>query len=496
MKEVLPGRALWAVAVCWVFGFVLLGAGSLHAQAAPLGPEGLDGGRFVGSARLTPKSDTLRAFRGAFSLGYAHTEAVLGTDDHHERIFSEFAGAFARLNWLQLALKLDGRYDIHRSKSLGNDSGFAGSTELTTRHAFAVGSKFSLAGQTRFRFPGANATKLGFSGVSSELSALASWAAWEGGELSGVFGYRFDRSAHALKNPDTLSQADQLGASVSRYNAVLAGAMLTAQLRRFTVVGEWSWDVNVGAGAPTPMQSPMRLRGALQTVVGERWVPGAEIGFGLSSRPQFNDLIRIEPRFWAAFTLGILLGKKPAPEPTEQPLDRATEEQPKVAAKGELVVLVTDADAPMAGAAVTVTMGEETLSAETDAGGRARFRVVRGEALDIEVTAQGCKPASQRVVLEQAHLELPVPVERSLPEGEIKGKVRSLRGGPLKAQVEILTTGQVLQTADDGTFLIDVPPGDYRLRISAEGHETQERSAQVERLGVTILVVDLRRTRK
>lgn len=495
MKEVLPGRALRAVAVCWVLSFVLFGARTLHAQAVPLAPDGLDGGRFVGSARVTPKSDTLRAFRGAFSLGYAHTESVLGTDDRHERIFSEFAGAWAQLAWLQLALKLDGRYDTHRSPTLGNDSGLAGSTDLTLRSAFEVSSKFSLAGQGRLRFPGANATKLGFSGVSTELSGLASWKAWEGGELSGVFGYRFDRSANALSDPDRLSAADRLGASVSRYDAMLIGAMFSAQLERFTLVGEWSWDVNVGSGAPAPMESPMRLRGALQTVVGERWVPGGEIGVTLSSRPVFDDLVRVEPRFWAAFTLGILLGKKPEAAPEVEHVEAAPA-VPTLATKGELVVLVTDADAPLAGAAVAVTMGEETLSSETDATGRARFRVLRGEQLKVSVTAQGCRPASADVVLEQAHQEVPVAIERSLPEGEIKGKVRSLRGGPLKAQVEILNTGTVLQTAEDGTFLINVPPGDYRLRISAEGHETQERNAQVERLGVTILVVDLRRTKK
>jgi hypothetical protein len=496
MKEVLPGRALQVAAVCWVLGFVLFGAGSLYAQAAPIGPEGLDGGRFVGSARVTPKSDSLRAFRGAFGLGYGHTESVLGTDDRHERIYAEFAGAWAQVAWLQLALKLDGRYDIHRSASLGNDSGFAGSTELTTRHAFELSSKFSVAGQARFRFPGANATKLGFSGVSSELSGLASWQAWEGGELSGVLGYRFDRSARALSDPDSLSEADRLGASVSRYDAMLVGAMFTAQLERFTVVGEWSWDVNLGSGAPTPMESPMRLRGALQTVVGERWVPGGEIGVTLSSRPQLDgELVRVEPRIWAGVTLGVLLGKKPEQVAAEEETP-VTAAEPTLAAKGELVIRVTDADAPMPGAAVTVSMGEETLSSETDATGRARFRVMRGEPLTVSVSAQGCRPASNEVVLEQAHLEVPVAMERSLPEGEIKGKVRSLRGGPLKAQVEILNTGAVIQTQEDGTFLIDVPPGDYRLRISAEGHETQERSAQVERLGVTILVVDLRRTKK
>src|SRR4029079_8562291 len=115
---------------------------------------------------------------------------------------------------------------------------------------------------------------------------------------------------------------------------------------------------------------------------------------------------------------------------------QATPVEPVLAAKGELVVRVTDADAPLTGAAVAVSVGEGTLSSGTDATGRARFRVLRGETLKVSVTAQGCRPATQEVVLEQAHLEVPVAVERSLPEGEIKGKVRSLRGGPLKAQVE------------------------------------------------------------
>jgi hypothetical protein len=484
------------VAGCWLLGLALLGARPVYAQVAPIGSEGLDGGRYVGSARISAKQDTLRAWRAAAAFGYGHTGDVLHADDHHERVFGELAAAWAQFSWLQLALKLDGRYDAHGSPTLGSDSGLAGSTQLTTRHAFAISPKLALAAQSRFTFPAASTMKRGFSGVSPELSGLLSYAAWRGGEISGLVGYRFDRSSKALSNPGSLSEADRLGASVSRFDAVLLGAMATAQLDRFTLLGEWSWDVNVGSRAPSPGQSPMRLRAALQTVVGERWVPGGEIGLTLSARPPLDDVVRIEPRFWVAATLGILLGKKPPPAPAPR-----VQEVPKAAAprvlKGELVVLVSDVNAPIAGAAVTVAMGSETLSSESDASGRARFRVLRGEPLQVSVSAQGCKPAADRsVVLEDSSLELPVTLERALPEGEIKGRVRSLRGGPLKARVEILTTGAVIETADDGTFLIDVPPGDYRLRISADGHESQERNAQVERLGVTILVVDLRRTPK
>jgi hypothetical protein len=48
----------------------------------------------------------------------------------------------------------------------------------------------------------------------------------------------------------------------------------------------------------------------------------------------------------------------------------------------------------------------------------------------------------------------------------------------------------------EGQFVIRIAPGDYTLRISADGYESQERPAQVEPSGVTIIVVDMKRARK
>ncbi len=493
MKEVLPGRALKVVAACWVFSLVMFGAGPLSAQSSPLAPNSLDGGRFVGSARVGDEST--RVLRAGLSLGYAHTESVLGERDRHERVFSDVSGALTLVPWFQVALHLDGRYDLHRSPALGRDKGFAGSSAVMTRHAFALRPDLSIAGQARFLFPAANAVKLGFSGITTELSGLMSYTAWKGGELSGLLGYRFDRTSRALSDSDALSPADRLAAQVSHFNAFMIGAMVSSQLKHATLLGEWSWDIQHGSGSPAAIESPMRLRAAVQSLIGERIVPGAEFGVTLSQRPIFNNLFRIEPRVWAAVTLGVLLGKTPEKIPEEAPLQAAPVVE-KRAATGELVVHANDGETPLHGAAVTVTMGEETLSSETDATGQASFRVNRGEPITVTVTAGGCHPATQTTVVETPSHPITISLKRALPEGEIKGKVRSLRGGPLKARVEVLDTGRIVQTKDDGTFLIEVPPGDYRLRISADGHEAQERTAQVERLGVTILVVDLRRTSK
>ncbi len=448
----------------------------------------------MGSALSGATKDPSRLVRAGLSLGYAHTEAVLGANDSHERIFSDVSGALTLVPWFQVAVQLTGRYDMH-SSTAGSDKGFAGSTALTTRHAFALTPDLALAGQARFLFPAANAITRGFEGITSELGGLLSYAAWKGGEVGGLLGYRIDRTEHALSDPNALSAADRLAAEVSAFNSVMVGAMVSSRLKHATVLGEFSWDIQHGSGAPSAIESPMRLRAAVQTLVGEHIVPGAEFGVTLSQRPQFNDLFRIEPRVWAAVTLGLVFGKQPEKaEPTDSFEPTPVAETRSLT--GELLLLVDDGETPISGAAVSVTVEDEIQSAETDAQGRVRFRVARGKPVSVDVTAAGCHPSSATTSVDAPSRELTVSLKRALPEGEIKGKVRSLRGGPLKARVEVLETGRIIQTKDDGSFLIEVPPGDYRLRISADGHEPQERTAQVEHLGVTILVVDLRRTSK
>jgi len=86
--------------------------------------------------------------------------------------------------------------------------------------------------------------------------------------------------------------------------------------------------------------------------------------------------------------------------------------------------------------------------------------------------------------------------EPNLPPGQIRGRVRNLRGASIRAQVELVPLGQTLTTDAEGAFVLDVPPGRYSVVVRAEGYEEQKRPAEVEQNGVTILVIDLRRAKR
>jgi hypothetical protein len=103
--------------------------------------------------------------------------------------------------------------------------------------------------------------------------------------------------------------------------------------------------------------------------------------------------------------------------------------------------------------------------------------------------------------LRDAQLDVVVPVEgelsaelslaEALPEGQIRGTVRGFGGAPLSATIRVEPLGLVLSAARDGTFSIDVAPGQYEVLVTAPGYEPQQRVADVERDGVTVLPVDL-----
>lgn len=489
-RHVLPLRA-WkvprfltviATAVRPLVLLLLLIPSAVVAQTVPVDVEGLRGGRHVGSA--APISVGPRLVAG---LGYAYTEAVLAADDRHHRTLGTLAVGYAPRPYLQLALSFDGRYDLHRGEQ--DDGGAAFGTTLTTRHAFALRDGLSIAPQLKLRFPAAESVVRGLSAVSPELAVLMTQLLGRY-ELTGLAGYRFDRSTESVEVA-TLSRADQLGASLSRYDAALLGALFVAPIGPVVASAEWSFDIATGSGAPAAKASPMRLRLAAQMPFG-RYLPGVELGVSPSARPTIERLARIEPRLWFAATLAVTFEATRAPPPrivvpSEPVLPPA---EPVSVAVRVLDVTGT----PIEGASVTV--GDEAASEQkrTDAQGTAL--VLLEEARPIAVEAEGYERYEGQISPASPEGRI-VRLTRNLPEGEIQGKVRSLRGGrPLRARVVVQPLGIAVESDAEGNFKIAVPPGSYQLEISADAHERQQRPAQVERLGVTIVVVDLRRVVK
>lgn len=468
---------------------LLLALPSASAQL-PLEVNGLRGGRHVGSAGEL-SSDP----RAVLGLGYAYTEGVLDGSDAHQRLFSELAAGYAPWRALQLSLGLDARYDTHRGDA-GSDSGGAFGTSFSTRHAFAVSRELSMAARTKLRFPAASNVSRGFRGVSPELGAIVSYLVQQRYELSLDLGYRFDRSENSIAQPTALSRADLLAASISRYDAALVGALFSLPLGPVTASAEWSWEVALGSGAPGPLASPMRARIAAQLKLAERYVPGVELGLSPSARPSIDRLARIEPRLWFALSMGVVFERaRPPPVDAARPTVEISEAELESAVLD--VRVVDPAGSVVSGANVQLESRERREAASTGADGVAALTLTPESTHRLTVSAEGFEPQQTSVEGVRGRQTMTVTMVRHLPEGEIKGSVRSLRGGkPVRAQITVSPLGKTIDTDEKGDFVIGVPPGQYTLEITAVGHEAQQRTATVERLGVTILVVDLRRAPK
>lgn len=453
----------------------------------PVGPSALDGGRYVGSA-LSPA----RSLRIAGSLGYGYTESVLSDGDRHHRLAGELYGALVVHPALQLSLGSEARVDRHRGDVDGKDSGLLVGSQITTRHAVQVHPRFSIAAQPRVTFPGASSLRRGLRSSSFDLSGLASYELRPSAQLGLSLGYRIDRSENAVDDPRALSGADRLAASINSRNATLIGALFSYSAAPFTALLEWSWDLAT-RGPVAGIESPIRVRAAVQRLLGQRFLSGVELSLDTSARPPFDELVRIEPRVWGRLSLSVLLDRLPPARPAVQ-LAPPAPKRPAPTASLSLRV-VNDAGEPLPGARVVVARDDVTHAAVCDADGNATLELPRGvTAASIE--ADGYEPQWQTLTPGTGKPQR-VVLSRGLPPAEVKGAVRSLAGGlPLRARVEVVELGKLVETRPDGQFEIGVAPGHYTLRIGADGHETQERTVYVELRGVTILIIDLRRASK
>jgi hypothetical protein len=471
----------WLLALC----LALWAAGSAEAQATRVAPDGLPGGQHVPSAFAAGDKGA-----ALVSLELAHTEALASGANSHERVQASVAAGVMFRRWLALSAALTGRYDIHHGGP-ESDGGLATSTRIATRHSFDLGPKSALGLATGLAFPAADSLSRGLKALSPEASLVGSHALFPRGELSLKAGYRHDRSQHAVAEPFALSADDRLAAQLASYDTALLGALLAGRAGKLAWSLEWSWDVGVGSGAPEPLASPMRVELAAQALLRERVLVGGHLGASPSSRPAFSELVRIEPRFWLGVSCGLTFGREPS-RPQAAPARATQSETTALAQRQSAELRVLDADGrPVADARIRV--GDRADERTVDAEGRAVFEGPAGDVLMLHVTAEGFQPGDVELVLEAGETRV-VTLERKLPEGEIKGSVRSLRGGPLVATITVMELERSVTSAADGTFRVDVPPGSYTVRISAEGHEAQERPVRVEQLGVAILVIDLRRS--
>jgi hypothetical protein len=481
-----PGSRAWgALLGVWIIASFAPAAfaGDDEALSPPTGA--LPGLWRVGTATAHAPGFALVA-----ASGYGYTESVLNRDDAHHRTGAGVALSYRPSDWLAIAAGFDGRYDRHVGEGV-EDRGYIGEPRLTARAIRLAPKDLTFGAQATLWLPGDRAPSIIPAAASLDVVGLVTYAppTWTRHALHASGGIRVDRSAASAPDANRLSLAQRLALGVSESDALLFGAGWTARLPRATLFAEWSWDLLVGENAPAPLRSPMRLAGGVHLRAGERYQVFGLTELAVSGRPgvsRDDPLVPVEPR--ASFFAGLSYRFGHRAE------DHAGMPQalPGVIAGR----VVTADDQPLPGARVRVVSGTADVELETGEDGAFRAGEIPPGRVGIIAHAEGYRERSVAAELapsgEQAVV---ISLERDLPDGQLKGLVLSFDGSPIRATIRIDPLGIRTAAGSDGTFEVDLPPGEYEVAISARGHRNQVRVVTVEEHGVTVLNIDMRRER-
>jgi len=432
------------------------------------------------------------------SGGYGYTESVLHTADTHHRAAGSVAVEGRPLDWLGLALRLDGRYDRHETAQ-GSDDGWIGDPRLFVRIDRALGSMFRAGVRLGVWFPGRAAPSIDLAATTPELTAALTCALpgsplW----LTANAGYRINRSARSATDANQLSASDRLGLELSAYDQALLGLAAVFGVDRVQGFLELSSELMLGAGSPPASASPLRAGAGIRLALNRDLRLEAAADVLVSERPALSmssPLVPVPPR--AAFWLGVAYRfgaaapatpvRRAEPPPAPPPPIGVMVDGRVVAAEGEMP------NQPR----VTVQTSGDPDASSVDVGVDGRFTVGGnvGKTLMLRAEAEGYEPATESVTLAQdVGRSVTLTLRRKLPGAQIRGLIRSFKGAGLDAEIKIEPGDLTLHTKD-GRFEADVAPGTYDVTISAPGYETQRRRVDVEQNGVTLLNADLRGTR-
>ena len=487
-------RVSWRVLVV-----ITLGA-SFAAAAAPAHQEiGDTGWALPGVFRVGIPGPVSNGVVGvAATAGYGLTEAITDDDGVHHRASGSLAASVEPAPGLAFALRLDGRYDRHAQDQFGSDSGLTGDPRLAARWGTWLAPPIVIGIEALAWAPGRDAPSVDFDAVSPEARLLlASVAAPVSLALHG--GFRWDRSGQAIGEPDRLRRGDRIALGLSDSNAALLGVGALVELgERFELLGEWTWDLLVGADAPAALESPMRVSAGGRYRVAPSWQLFAVADVALSSRPEVGagqPLVPIEPRFGALIGLSARFG---AGEPSDagvqedETLEPPPEEKPAAPQTGRLSVAVMDDVGAPVEATVRVTVGPQSRTLTRGADGAYGAPDVPAGQGTIIVEAGGYKRRELQVRVQPgAATDLKVELEQVARLGQIRGLVRSFRGDPVEATVRIEPGGHEVVADANGNFRLELAAGSYDVTISAPGYRTQKKTVSVEMNGVVILNADL-----
>jgi hypothetical protein len=161
---------------------------------------------------------------------------------------------------------------------------------------------------------------------------------------------------------------------------------------------------------------------------------------------------------------------------------------------------------PVVGAKVTVKLKNNTGTAVTD--GKGAYTVAKlpiGKTVDgktvlddtgAEVAAEVAnkKPGAATLTLGKgANAVPPITLDPMLPPGQLRAVIINIgTSRPIAGATVVIEPGGVTQTSGpDGKFTVDLPPGRYKLTVTARGLATQQLDVNIEQNGVAIKNIEL-----
>lgn len=475
----------------------------------------MPGGLHAASAQTLPKGSVEVATLG----GFGWREGLLGPDHRFGRGIGNLAIAFAPHELISIGLSLDGRYDKHYGLAPSGDDGYVGDPHLMVRAAKASGN-LRFGAQLGLWVPGKDAPSVAGSAISVDARGLVSLKAGPG-LLSFSAGFRLDNSAKSVDNATSLSAQDRVSLGVSEFHAVLAGVHLGIPIGTKAFVGlESSMDLFIGEGetpagateahsTPGPLfrfgaSAGFRITPQYSVMA---FVEGAKVPGLLLSDVMANDvrLIAYEPVITGGIGFQARFGGPKGPSGAVVKNVEPPSFDIYASAEGEVV---DDAGKPVVGAKVTVQLKNNTGTAVTDDKGAWRVdklpigtstkgvETIDDPTGEVTVEVDGKKPAKQPITLKAGDNKLErVALDAILPPGQLRGGVRSVvTGRPLAgATVKIEPGGLSATSGADGTFTVDLQPGQYKITVSAPGLAEQQLDVTIDPNGVAIKNIELHR---
>lgn len=484
-------------------GLLLVPFYTAHSQSlvdaeatAGLGDDAMPGVMRVDSASPIPSGMAL-----SLTSGYGYTGADLEQGDKHHRGMGRMVFSYGVMSDLAVALRLDGRYDKHFGTS-GRDDGWVGDPRLLARYRTTLSDTLAVGAQFGFWAPSSDVPSIIFDALSVEALTSLTYGAVGGPlQVSVNAGYRLDRSGASVEEPMLLSLADRLSLGLSDYNAVLVGLGVSYRIGKLEALAEWSLDLLHGAGAPRFRESPMRAGIGARYPITDTIDIFGQVEARLSAVDSMevqDSLFPFEPSLQTFAGLHLRFGgDKPAPiieekiVKIEEPLPPPPPPLPPTRA---LTGVVKSGETPIANATLVVKDKdgkEKTITTGEDGSFTIDELLLGGVSVSVKV--EGYEDAQLELTLSEDSPDIVVTLEAILPPGQLRGVVRSFRGKPLKAELTIMPANTTLETADDGGFEIDLPPGDYTVTVTVDGFKEQTRQIHIDEDGVTIMNVDLRK---